>query len=522
MPNKDTKALNNRDRRFSSSSKWGWLLVCCIICIPMIALLYNHWIGPLSLLITDDSYFYSQIAYKISTIHRSTFDGITDTSGYHLLWMGMISTLSFVVESLGLAKDAHLIAHVSFSLLLVISSTMFFLRGIVPRLAFILYALFGYLGLEVNLLIFLVLMLYTTLVSRVEGGKLCLLPLISMILIPLTRIDAVVILIPLLVILLIGREGRLVLHLTAALLIGCLAHFAILYILHGEFLTTSSFLKAAVRMNSDIPLLRQAISNLSGVAIGREGSAVMARFWTIALLASISLSFALYIPYTQKSRTAIGIIVGAILFILMHLVTGAAKSWYFVIPMCLLLYTATDLRERARPDGRASWKYIGLSSALSVLLVVTSLSIIASKTDRELKVQPVRVAALEFIRSLDKVLPPNTRIFQVDLTGAVAFHSNQIIINGDGLVNSMEYVRHLVTDEIDRNYLDEMGICHLIGTRGVRNGLIRFENDVISLTDALAFKEDDLIVLDKIRTFGNKSKYDYVLYERRDGVCSKK
>lgn len=43
-----------------------------------------------SLIIEDDGFFYAEIARNISALGVSTFDGLHETSGYHLLWMAEI------------------------------------------------------------------------------------------------------------------------------------------------------------------------------------------------------------------------------------------------------------------------------------------------------------------------------------------------------------------------------------------------------------------------------------------------
>ena len=89
-------------------------LLTIIYIIIICSLIYYFWkffaFYPLSFM-ADDSYFYSQIAYNIGVNKFSSFDGLNLTSGYHILWMLIISLISFMMSFFTDVKETHLIAH---------------------------------------------------------------------------------------------------------------------------------------------------------------------------------------------------------------------------------------------------------------------------------------------------------------------------------------------------------------------------------------------------------------------------
>jgi hypothetical protein len=73
--------------------------------------------------IEDDGYFYSKIAYNIGINHFSSFDGISTTSGYHLLWGWLLAGLSWIIGIVTPALPVHLFVHLAafYSLILLAS-----------------------------------------------------------------------------------------------------------------------------------------------------------------------------------------------------------------------------------------------------------------------------------------------------------------------------------------------------------------------------------------------------------------
>ena len=83
----------------------------------------------------DDSFYYFQIAYNMAEGKFSTFDGgITETNGYHPLWLFMIVPFYWVFD-----KETALFAIKAFEIMLVASGVS--LVAVAARLARLPYIL---------------------------------------------------------------------------------------------------------------------------------------------------------------------------------------------------------------------------------------------------------------------------------------------------------------------------------------------------------------------------------------------
>ncbi|UEM06455.1 hypothetical protein JL101_013790 [Skermanella rosea] len=63
--------------------------------------------------VEDDGYFYSRIAYNIGVHHLSSFDGVSVTSGYHLLWGWLLAAISWIAGLVTPSISVHLFAHLA-------------------------------------------------------------------------------------------------------------------------------------------------------------------------------------------------------------------------------------------------------------------------------------------------------------------------------------------------------------------------------------------------------------------------
>jgi hypothetical protein len=55
-----------------------------------------------------------------------------------------------------------------------------------------------------------------------------------------------------------------------------------------------------------------------------------------------------------------------------------------------------------------------------------------------------------YAKSLSNFVNENENVFQIDFTGTVGFFSGRKIVNGDGLINSFEYLSYLKSGEINK------------------------------------------------------------------------
>jgi hypothetical protein len=67
------------------------------------------------------------------------------------------------------------------------------------------------------------------------------------------------------------------------------------------------------------------------------------------------------------------------------------------------------------------------------------------------------ISGYEYAKTLNSVVAENERIFQIDYCGVVGFFSDRNVINGDGLINSFEYIDYLNKGKIDE-YLEKYNV----------------------------------------------------------------
>ena len=82
-----------------------YLYLICWVVLVVLSIVPFH-LNPDNFL-ADDAYFYLQIAKNIAAGHGSTFHGVTETNGYHPLWMGFC-----VVGAWLIPNDPKLLLHV--------------------------------------------------------------------------------------------------------------------------------------------------------------------------------------------------------------------------------------------------------------------------------------------------------------------------------------------------------------------------------------------------------------------------
>ncbi|TVP51782.1 MAG: hypothetical protein EA349_16915, partial [Halomonadaceae bacterium] len=225
-------------------SRIHWLLLLVISGLLGIILL-PYASGFPSLIVEDDGFFYAQIAKNIALHGFSSFDGLHETSGYHLLWMGFMASMAWVLTLFHSSPEFLLWGYLSLSLFIIALYAFLFFEKIELVLLVYVLSLMCSLLMEVNLLVLLLLPIYATLIqmydSQKTGAPVWLYALIF--LVPLVRIDSTVMLaIPLFVIFI--QQRALGLRLGLALLAGLAAQLILMQLIFGNPFSVSSELKA--------------------------------------------------------------------------------------------------------------------------------------------------------------------------------------------------------------------------------------------------------------------------------------
>ena len=130
----------------------GRVFLPLLIVLAGAAALAWRSLGVPNLFLEDDAYFYLQIAWNIGTGHGSTFDGISTTNGYHLLWMGVLAAAAWVVSAAGFGKDAFMAVACGISLSIALAAALWAFKTSAGRALAVLLFVFCGITMESTLL----------------------------------------------------------------------------------------------------------------------------------------------------------------------------------------------------------------------------------------------------------------------------------------------------------------------------------------------------------------------------------
>lgn len=396
----------------------------------------------------DDSYFYLKIAQNIALGFGSTFDRVNLTNGYHPLWLILLSGYYLLTEFLTKSNPENFlravcILHFTLYLISILAvkkiwdtinpnsknNTIVFIFCVISLLLVFLRD-FGFETHLACLLISVYILIKAIEIFREE--KFLLLKSMTLIFLFLTRTDYIFSVIPVIIlfeVLHCLKEQRL--KYSAALImpvvIVAIIYLCFNYSHFGNIQTTSSYLK------SGFPnfLLFQ---NLSGLIF-------QSSYNQIVKLLFLIISFILFCFMMCRTKESskkkifdtflLYLGVSALLNVLIHLTfnkTGIAV-WYATVPafigIILFLRFMQDI----------SKYYFPVSLSLTVVLIFYFYFFRIDKSDTN------TFFSYEYAKKLKEVTNVNDKIFQFDISGTIGFFSERNIINGDGLVNSFEYIQ---------------------------------------------------------------------------------
>lgn len=406
---------------------------------------------PVERLVTvvpDDAYFYLKTAWHLARGDGSTFDGLNLTNGYHPLYLWLLAALSRIVP---LADRAGLVAVVWLDTLLT-AAWLVVMAALASRLgwrrssiwalvaALLPIAAVGDIGMEVNLLLPLAWGMVLVLARETPdagaewragllGAAAC-----------LARLDAVLFVGVVTGGVLVARGGlwpiavrhvRTALRLVAPSLVA-LGGIALLNrAWFGHAATVSSWLKSGrqadlVAVGGQFELNPQTVLLLGAVAVCLValGRALLARQRRDALPAAAAAWAIVYVT------------------VMSVLLRGGLESWYFPMPLAASVVAAVSLFDAVtRTRGRLA---AIAASAIAIAAVAATALAVRTQTGRGWFFDD----ALRTARWIDQTLPPDTRVFQVDNAGIVAYFAHRAVVNGDGLINSWDYQRALRTNRL--------------------------------------------------------------------------
>lgn len=415
-------------------------------------------------LMEDDGYFYAQIAYNIGVNSTSSFDGISITDGYHLLWCWVLAAISFLVKIFTLNKTIHLFAFILFQLAVISYITIRVSKqNVIVAFALFSFFLFGNLLMETVLLAVLLIFIATEEKNRFMY--------FLFFLVPLTRIDATVILFPVLVHYLFA-ERKEFLKIFIALVSGVIFHFIVIYCLSGQLFTVSSILKT--EKSQDI--LNNIVGNIT------VNTRALFRISTLflSLVAALTASF-----NRKKINRGFLVVSGLILFYSAHLGLGMMRSWYFVPGVVV----GVSVFYRYRKDNI-------FHNLMPYAVTFLALFYVSARVWVYVSLNEESKQANIFIEEIKRNVPENEPVFQYDASGFTGYFSERKIINGDGLVNTHSYARRLVDRKLG-GYLEENDICYIVDN-------YKLSDRPIVDIGGLVVKRDELELI-----FGERDKCPY-------------
>jgi hypothetical protein len=411
-------------------------------------------------LLTDDAYFYVKIAWNLGVHGASTFDGLHITDGYHLLWAWVLAGSSIVTGLFTATASAHLGAMLWVYLMVCWAIALRFGRGFFEVILLFLLGLVFKALMETTLLALLLLLLWERVYLADPRAPRSLLRPLLLLLIPLVRIDAVLIvgLLALSPLFGAGRAERPalwrgvfvdILWIAAGFFLQLGIHFAIF----GEWATVSMLLKGFGEA-SWADRLRQNFTGFYGANL--LSIAIFVVFWGLATAAALRR------PGAERARHIVVLLAPA-LFVLFHLLANGTISYWYFVP-AVLPHAAYFLRWG--PDIRNPLGLAGRAALLAIVLLFVAKWVV------DTRVRAPQIANSErFVAEVRAIVPPGEAVYQIDASGWVGWFSGLPVVNGDGLVNDHAYARRLGEGKL-AGYLNQEKIRYVIHNIYPENGVL--------------------------------------------------
>ena len=429
-----------------------WLLAAILSAIAAFPLQDTLTRFPRGLL-ADDAYFYVKTAWNLGMHGASTFDGIHLTDGYHPGWQAVLAAVSCVAGWFSTNPAVHLGAMLWLYFMMCWAIAFIFGRSRVDALLLFSVGLIFKVLMETTLLSLVLLALYanvylspTPSASSHSADRWRARPWLLM-LIPLIRIDAALIGVLMVLSSLFQRrtvgDGSSVSLRTRAVAadfawlgIGVALQLAWRLWFFGQWTSVSMQIKS-----SPSSLAQRLQNNL----IGLYGSNLVSTLIVLFLFA-LAIWAAVQRDARDRARDLLALSAPAV-FVVVHLaVNNQIAYWYFLPAAYVHVWYFLRFRPRASSffaaTGRAA---IALLPLLFVAKWVVDSRIRAEQIDW----------SRQFVRELQRVVPENEPVFQIDASGWVGWFSRRHVIDGDGLVNDHAYARRLRDNQLSGHLHEE-------------------------------------------------------------------
>lgn len=377
----------------------------------------------------DDVFFYFSIAYRFVNQGISSFDGLSITNGYHPFWMFLLYIFCLPLKILGIKSVTTF--SIFFSLLISLIWYLIAREGSnLFKLIILGLSFRSTYGMETALGCLIIIYIFK--ISIYEGSKKYF-PFIKSLLVfllVLTRIDFIV---PLIILYFEKNTNREKFIHLISLLSGITSNLLFNYQLTSNIFTVSSYLKITSRFKNIIGNLHWNLT--SEILIY---SLLFNSFVLLFFFSSLKKLF-------NKSKIEINITKNYILFslssqsfLIIHLFLSQIRWWYIIPTLISNLYLLDYLIQNYPYLGRnlilgLSYKNFAITSFLTSLIL--SVYIFVGFFDHSLKNR-------EFINKAREIINKDGPVYVFDSSGIISwnFMPKISVINGDGLVNSFDYV----------------------------------------------------------------------------------
>jgi len=419
-------------------------LISTLILINLVFICPFHYLLNFS---HDDSFFYIKIANNFSLGLGSTFDGVNYTNGYHPLWFIILSIIYFPFNYI-LNSSPESIYKITFSLHVIICVSI----------SYFCYKIFTYTipkeSLNKVYSVFIILISANVFIRDVgmETPLICLLlsvyfyfkvkelhfendyykfKSVLLVLLFLCRTDYLLTLIPFIIIsdYFTGRNKKKVLLLNIILIIIFpILYYSLNYYLFGDIFPVSQKVESTF---PDINLFRNIYEFIP-----------TSSFFYNQFLKLLFLLFTIiiFIYYANHRKIFLAknfdymlffCCCGFLGFSLIHFAfnKNALREWYMTPPVFVSLILILKIYIR----------YFNITKLSIVFSFVFFLLICYFSRVQNEKF----LSSYNYALKLKSIISNSDLVYQIDFSGFVGFFSERKIINGDGLVNSYEYLNYL-------------------------------------------------------------------------------
>ncbi len=436
-------------------------------------------------LLEDDGYFYAQIAYNLGRQGISSFDGVGLTDGYHLLWGWLLAAISKAAGLFTPDREVHLGAMIAGYLVLLLAIGLAHARTWPGRAAIVAFGMLSSVLSEAALVAFL-LLTFVRLVfvgeaapattpagpaKRADGSQeqgmgagardgpvvplaVALPGYVAVALLPLARIDAAAIVGVLLVGLVSQGRRREALATLAALAAGVANQLIAMKLTAGHFVSVAARAKAGGDVGWTTHLLINADKYLWVALVVWTATAVVL-LWRIRAARSsrpggLTAGDSEKLGQSQSWGRWAWVCAALGGYWLLHIVAnGNVRYWYY-LPGLIVCVIIVERAAVGRARRLLAW------SAPAMLL-----ALVAAKGHYNVKYAPEITYARQFVAQLSSRVPAGERIYVVDGAGFLGYASGRAVVDGDGLVNTHDYLDRLRAGQL-RGYLHEQGIRYLV------------------------------------------------------------